>query len=283
MTEHELICSEVWGGNGSIVTDLHVPGMRGVLYSRACGGPKGGDVYYSSACASGVLARVCLADVAGHGETVSQISAWLHQSMRRTMLRVDPSRVFAALNKQVSGFGESMLATAACLSFDATSGKLRYCYAGHPPVLVKRANAREWHSLSIKTKGAARNLPLGVVDHARFDVDVATLHPGDRLFLYSDGVTETPDAAGVQFGMEGLLEFLNEPTECDVFEAARTLGDRLLEFSGASAFTHDDVSYLLLEVLPRPTHSRLYYLITNQVRRLRRRLSPAHAATAGGH
>ena len=277
MAEQELICSEVWGGNGNIATELLVPGMKGVLYSRACGGPKGGDVYYSSACASGVLARVCLADVAGHGETVSQISAWLHQSMRRTMLRVDPSRVFSALNKQVSAFGESTLATAVCLSFDAMNGKLRYCYAGHPPVLVKRAGETVWRPLSIPSKQSqeVRNLPLGVVEQTRFDVAVERLEPGDRLFLYSDGVTETPDAAGNQFGVEGLLSFLDERGGTDMTVIAQGLGECLQTFSGAQHFKHDDVSFLILEVLPRPSHSKVYYLVTNQLKRLRRRLQPA--------
>ncbi|MBX7257894.1 MAG: serine/threonine-protein phosphatase [Candidatus Hydrogenedentes bacterium] len=277
MAERELICSEVWGGNGSIVTELQVPGMHGVLFSAACGGPKGGDVYYSSACAAGVLARVCLADVAGHGEAVSQLSTWLHESMRKTMLRIDPSRVFSMLNTQVAGFGETTLATAACLSFDAMSGNLRYCYAGHPPVLVKRANKPKWEPLSIESKrdASVRNVPLGVVDHAKFDVAVEQLNPGDRLFLYSDGVTEAPDAQGAQFGADGLLAFLNENSARNLTGIVEALGERLKSYSGVDSFRHDDVSFFLFEVLPRPSHTKAYYLFTNQLRRLRKKLQPA--------
>ncbi|MFA6240561.1 MAG: PP2C family protein-serine/threonine phosphatase [Candidatus Hydrogenedentales bacterium] len=197
--------------------------------------------------------------------------------MRKTMLHVDPSRVFSTLNTLVSSFGETTLATAACLSFDAMSGKLRYCYAGHPPVLVKRAGKPEWEVLSLESKqdNAVRNVPLGVVEQARFDVAIERLNPGDRLFLYSDGVTETPDTAGNQFGVEGLLSYLNERGGTDMTGMAQGLGECLQAFSGAHHFKHDDVSFLILEVLPRPSHSKVYYLVTNQLKRLRRKLQPA--------
>ena len=43
MSLHELICTEVWGGNGNVFADLVIPGLTGVIYSNACGGDKGGD------------------------------------------------------------------------------------------------------------------------------------------------------------------------------------------------------------------------------------------------
>ena len=60
MPLHELICTEIWGGNGNIFADLHIPGLRGVIYSNACGGDKGGDVYYATACSSGLIGRCAL-------------------------------------------------------------------------------------------------------------------------------------------------------------------------------------------------------------------------------
>src|SRR5918994_2600785 len=64
-------CAEVRGGNGTIHAQVMLPGLRGVLYSRPCAGATGGDIHYLSVCGSGLLARVCLADVAGNGTGVA--------------------------------------------------------------------------------------------------------------------------------------------------------------------------------------------------------------------
>ena len=185
MPTQELICSEVWGSNGNADIDLVLPGLRGKLYSRACGGTKGGDVYYASACAAGVISRMCLADVAGHGEQVAQVGNWLRGAMRRTMGQHEPSKVFHALNKRASIFGLEALTTAVCLSYDITNGELRFCYAGHPPVFILPAGATAWATLQTDTNDAkgARNIPLGISDDAAFDTGTRVLNEGDRLFI----------------------------------------------------------------------------------------------------
>src|SRR5690606_34806228 len=77
----ELACAEVWGGNGAIRRRVVLPGLEGHVLSQPCGGGQGGDVYYVTACSMGLMTRVCLADVAGHGEAVSAMSRWLHTTL----------------------------------------------------------------------------------------------------------------------------------------------------------------------------------------------------------
>ena len=78
-------CGEMKGGNGTIHAQVALPGLRGVLYSRPCAGASGGDIHYLSECGSGPLARVCLADVAGHGSAVAAVGAEMHAHLRRSV------------------------------------------------------------------------------------------------------------------------------------------------------------------------------------------------------
>lgn len=274
MPTQELICSEVWGSNGNANLDLVLPGLRGVLYSRACGGKKGGDVYYASACAAGVISRMCLADVAGHGEQVAQVGNWLRGAMRSTMGQHEPSKVFHALNKRASVFGLEALTTAVCLSFDMMTGELRFCYAGHPPAFVLPAGATEWAVLHMSDDAAGvRNVPLGVSDAAAFDTGARVINEGDRLFLYSDGILEAPDTAHALFGSDRLLETLNGAARHSAGELARTVEARLAQHTGGADFAHDDVTFVIIEAGPRALDSKLWQLLRNQSRKMVRHLA----------
>lgn len=116
----------------------------------------------------------------------------------------------------------------------------RYLSAGHPPMIHLPLNADPVILLK-------PGFPVGVVDTPRYEDQTVHLRPGDRLFLYSDGVTEVLNPAGEQFGADSL---------CDVFRSAATLPlddcldevlDRVRSWSTGSAL-QDDVSLLALEV-----------------------------------
>jgi sigma-B regulation protein RsbU (phosphoserine phosphatase) len=263
MEFHELICSELWGGNGSVYTDVVMPGMKGVVFSRACGGGKGGDVYYSTACASGVIARVCLADVVGHGEQVSQVSSWLHGTLRSNMNRYNPARVFDAMNQRATLFGFEALTTAACVSYELTRGRLRYCYAGHPPVLLNRRGTDAWQPMPLESSGDKEyaNVPFGVSDKAHYDTAEVRLNPGDRLFIYSDGVIEAPDAAQRLFGVERLQSILKELGQQPLETVAQRLVQILAAHCGTEEFQHDDVSFVTLEVDQRSAAPALWHMV----------------------
>lgn len=272
MHTRELICSEIWGGNGSTTTELIMPGLRGVLVSKACGGRKGGDVYYSSACAAGVISRICLADVAGHGEQVAQVGAWLHGTMRRHMGRHDPARVFRAMNERAEMFGIEALTTAVCLSYDMMTAELRFCYAGHPPALVCRRDEPIWRPLDVTAADdGPRNLPFGVLADTHFDTGTIVLGEGDRLALYSDGVLETPDAGQALFGQEGLRAVLASCGSAPPTEVAARVMDALERHGGGACLDHDDTTFVVLEAGPRALESKLWHLLRNQSRKLRDR------------
>jgi phosphoserine phosphatase RsbU/P len=82
---HRIRCSEIWGGNTNMDSDVCTGGITASLFSSAADGGKGGDIYYISVCGSDLLTRIAIADVVGHGEAVSQVSDWLYQSLAARM------------------------------------------------------------------------------------------------------------------------------------------------------------------------------------------------------
>lgn len=275
----EFACAEVWGGNGRIRRDVLLPGLEGSVLSQPCLSGHGGDVYYVSACSSGLYARVYLADVAGHGEDVAGLSAWLHDTLRRRINQHDTGRIFSRVNRHVVKRGYRALTTAACFTYDARRGEMNYCYAGHPPMLRFHARDGRWAPLTLEKTEApdVRNAAFGVARDASYDVGRCTLEPGDRILLYSDGLTEAPDAQRALFGDDGLLRCLAEAPA----EGCSALVDALIaslhRHAGKEVLDHDDITVLAFTVRPRVTGSILLTAIRNRIRRRRIHRQTANA------
>ena len=109
-----------------------MPGLRGVLYSRPCAGATGGDIHYLSVCGSGLMARVCLADVAGHGSAVAAIGTEMHAHLRRSVDVIDQRKVLDRLNRRLNERGAGVMTTAVLATYYPPRRRLTVSYAGHP-------------------------------------------------------------------------------------------------------------------------------------------------------
>src|SRR5437870_10911262 len=96
---YRLACMELRGGNHLAAYSAELPGLAGWVSCHPLRpSPRGGDVYYMSACSQGVMARVVLADVAGHGEAVSTAARRLRDSLRTHVDQWDQSSLIRQLN-----------------------------------------------------------------------------------------------------------------------------------------------------------------------------------------
>ena len=78
-----LECKELWGGIRNRDSEVSAGNVIGSLYSAACSeGGKGGDIYYFGVCKGGVITRLAIADVTGHGEAVSEISQYVYDTLK---------------------------------------------------------------------------------------------------------------------------------------------------------------------------------------------------------
>ncbi|HEX8879059.1 MAG TPA: PP2C family protein-serine/threonine phosphatase, partial [Candidatus Acidoferrum sp.] len=116
---------------------------------------------------------------------------------------------------------------------------VEYTCAGHPPPLLKRASG----SVQLMENGGA---VLGRFPHWQYENSLVQLAPGDRLLLFTDGITEACKADGEQLGEERLMHLLEKLAA----EAPPALNRRLLESVKSFGGSHlqDDVTLIAIAV-----------------------------------
>jgi len=80
-----LECAGIWGGIRNRDIEITAGKVIGSIYSAACEGGKGGDIYYFGVCKGDIITRLAVADVVGHGETVTEVSQYVYDSLKAHM------------------------------------------------------------------------------------------------------------------------------------------------------------------------------------------------------
>jgi len=194
-----------------------------------------------------------LLDVSGHGVAASLLAVQLSRVLSPTpaeaslLLRpghgnwsqrlVPPAEVAAALNRHFPfELNAEQYFTLVYGILNCRSGEFRYTCAGHPgPVFLPRRGEPK----ILKVTG----MPIGVHE-AAFEERTLHLEPGDRLYLYSDGLTDAMDATRQRFGTTRFLEALQRRREATL---AESLAGVLDEVRSWQTRARDDVSVLALE------------------------------------
>ncbi|NCC93027.1 MAG: serine/threonine-protein phosphatase [Opitutae bacterium] len=123
---------------------------------------------------------------------------------------------------------------------DTERGQVTLTQAGHPGALWLRAEAEE-----VVVTGTG-GFPVGLLPELEYEAIHLDLARGDRLFLYSDGVTECENAGGEQFSLSRLMAVLERTRELPLAEVTREVGAALSQWKGDEHY-QDDISLLALE------------------------------------
>ncbi len=243
---YRLVCSEIWGGIGAVDQDVATRGIAASIYSVAAGGNRGGDIHYLSYCSYDMITRIAVADVRGHGESVTLVSSWVYDALKAQMNTLAGNQVLSELNGRICERGFEAMTTAAVLSYDSSRTCLHFCYAGHPPAMLRRGS-RGWQRLENPEEQETSNLPLGVLASAAYEQGQVTLTAGDRVVMFTDGLLEAEDPHGEAFGEERLLRLLEREDGASISAIKYAILDGLFEHTRRLPLV-DDLTVLAAEV-----------------------------------
>jgi sigma-B regulation protein RsbU (phosphoserine phosphatase) len=184
---------------------------------------------------------LCIADVAGKGISAALLMSNLQAAVRGlASLSLPPdglcSRLNALLCRNMTG---DRFITFFYAQLDGPARLFRYTSAGHnPPFLLHSDGTHQ----RLREGGGV----LGVFPNQKFDLGSAQLAPGDRVILFTDGVTEATSPEGEEFGEARLLGLLEQNRASSAEELQKRILDAAAAFSGGHWY--DDITLLVLAV-----------------------------------
>lgn len=200
-------------------------------------------------------------DVSGHGVPASLLSVSVTRSLtmhadRSSLVRVprengpgfrvtDPAVVAHRLNiiYPMSANGANLYFTLCYGILELPTNRFKFVCAGHPgPVLARRDGTVS----SITVPG----LPIGMLQNAEFEEVTLDLLAGDRLYIYSDGLTEQTNPAGDEFGNDRLQAAVAQQQNLTLDDSLDALIKTITVWHGSDCF-NDDLSLAAIEILQK--------------------------------
>ena len=144
------------------------------------------------------------------------------------------------------------MTTAAVVAYYKQEKEVRVSYAGHPPILYKRIGDMVWSYAKPpdhkgQSDGFPLNIPLAIDLDTQYGQFTIPMKPGDRLFIYTDGIIDTPSPEGESFGLARLKDVLDANAEASLSELKSAVLKTLNQYA-KKELTHDDVTLIALEI-----------------------------------
>ena len=198
-------------------------------------------------------------DVAGHGIPSAMLSVTLSKALSPTnhqecVLKqfvpapdppyykiISPARAVQVLNQRFQADDDTMqYFTMVYGLFDTRDGRVAITQAGHPPpiLLQKGANA---------TLVGTGGYPVGMLPDVDYEKEEFTVNKGDRLILYSDGITECTNSNQVQFSVERLIDILEKGRNLPLRKLMESIEEGLRLWRKNDDF-EDDMTLLAIEI-----------------------------------
>lgn len=212
------------------------------IYAEMIAAKEVGGDFYDFYKLSDTTVAFLAADVSGKG-----IPAAMFMMTAKTIIKglaesgIAVNDIFTRANEKLCENNESgMFVTAWMGILDLTTGNIQFANAGHNPPLLKRADGSFEY---LKTRAG---FVLAGMEGVRYRAGEITLNPGDRLFLYTDGVPEATNIDNKLYGEDRLLCFMNENASMEATRLLPELKKNIDEFVG-EAPQFDDITMLMLD------------------------------------
>jgi serine phosphatase RsbU (regulator of sigma subunit) len=187
-------------------------------------------------CGKGTAAALLMANLQAHLH--NQCATYWSRPFTPFALE-QPQRFLLSVNRLFrENTTDSAYATLFFAEYDDGTRRLRYANCGHPPAILVRHNNKVERLDSTSTV-------LGLFKEWDCEVGECELFPGDTLALYTDGLTESFNAEGEEFGEERLIETLRRCRELSSKALLASLVDDVRQFS--SHEQHDDITVVVAQ------------------------------------
>ena len=224
------------------------------IYAQMIAAKEVGGDFYDFYKLNSTTVVFLAADVSGKG-----IPAAMFMMTAKTILKdlaesgMAVNDIFTKANEKLCENNESgMFVTAWMGILDLTTGKLHFANAGHNPPLLKRANGDFEY---LKTRAG---FVLAGMEGIRYRAGELMLYPGDRLFLYTDGVPEATNTENKLYGEDRLLAFMNQNASDEATAFLPALKANIDEFVG-EAPQFDDITMLMFDYKPKQGGAHMTY------------------------
>lgn len=186
-----------------------------------------------------------IADVSGKGLPAALLMAFVRPVMRSALDRTaDPVQAVELTNKiLVEERRTGLFVTILAGVLDLDTGVFTFANAGHEMPLLVQGDDSE--SRWVEGGGPL----VGMFGRLNLFAETVTIQPGDRLLLYTDGITDAASAAGERLGIERFRDLADGTHGGDAEQTCRAVIDAVLAFQG-DAEPADDLALLVLRRLP---------------------------------
>jgi len=200
----------------------------------------GGDYFDVLKFSEGKIG-VCIGDVVGKGISAALLMANLQASFRAfASADVSPGTLVSKLNDVIANnIAPDKFVTFCYCTIDTADNRLAYASAGHwPPILFHKSG----EAVPLREGGA----PLGIFPNRNYADAALSLGSGDRLVLYTDGLTEAMNSDEQEFGERRLLELVSRNTSLGASDLVAEIKKEVVSFCNARF--HDDFTLVVVAV-----------------------------------
>jgi serine phosphatase RsbU (regulator of sigma subunit) len=223
------------------------PSAPGIAISAVCHPSKevGGDLYDFLELPEGKIGFV-IADVSGKG-----VPASLYMTLTKGLLdsvseyKADPGEILCEVNRHLYDVCRRKTFVTLFLGvLDPPTKTLSFARAGHNPTIIHR-KPKTW---MLKSPGMGMGLNQGGVFNKSLKVETIQLEPGDKLFFYSDGITEAMNEKRDEYGEARLMTMAERTNGMNAEQSRDAVMADVAEFLG-KIHPQDDQTLVVLQIL----------------------------------
>ncbi|MGH9753710.1 MAG: PP2C family protein-serine/threonine phosphatase, partial [Blastocatellia bacterium] len=228
------------------------PSAPGIAISAVCNPSKdvGGDLYDFLEMPEGKIG-VVIADVSGKG-----VPASLYMTLTKGLLdsiaeyKTDPGEILREVNRHLYDVCRRKTFVTVFLGvIDPLRRTLSYARAGHNPTIVHRSGrASEIKTWALKPRGMGMGFNKGGIFDQSLKVETIQLERGDKLFFYSDGITEAMNEKRDEYGEDRLMAMAERTNGLDAEQSRDAVMADVEEFLG-TVHPQDDQTLVVLQIL----------------------------------